>query len=57
MYTLSQITMPHLTVAKIKDYESAGAARLAMNALKAANKSGLYCVHKGHHLISSMLNK
>jgi hypothetical protein len=57
MITLSQITMPHMTVAKVKEFETIGEAKKYMNSLKQANKSSLYCIHDGTRLISSMINK
>jgi hypothetical protein len=58
MYTIYQITPPHMTSTKIKDGEHLGKLRKEMNSLKSASKSSLYGIwdEKGR-MYSSMMNK
>ena len=58
MYTLYQITPPHMTATKIKEAKNLGQLRKDMNALKMAAKSSLYGIwDEKNHMFSSMLNK
>lgn len=58
MFTLYQITPPHMTATKIKDDKYLGQLRKDMNALKMASKSALYGIWDDkNRMYSSMLNK
>lgn len=58
MFTIFQITPPHMTATKIKEFSSLGEARKEMNAIKMASKSSLYGIWDANNrMYSSMLNK
>jgi hypothetical protein len=58
MYTLYQITPPHMTSTKIIEMKSLGELRKHMNGMKQAAKSNLYAIYDDkNRLMSSMVNK
>jgi hypothetical protein len=58
MYTLYQITPPHMASTKIKEMDSLGELRKYMNSMKMANKAAIFGIwNDTGHLMTSMLNK